>query len=328
MQTFIGIDVSKDTLDFYNESSKCFSQSPNTVSGIKKSLKEYNPAKHILVVEPTGAYSDKLLHIGSELNFEIKIVSPSQSHAFMSALGIVHKNDKNAAHSLVRMAHGLDLPTYREKEENMKHRQQIQMAFNALNKQKQQLKNQLHALAQYYRVVPQAKQALETSLQTVEAQLEQLQAELQSLDDEEAKQFKTYATSVVGIGEKSANLLSFYTDGLSLFKEVKSLLSFVGVVPYSHSSGTSVLKKGRMTKKGASQLRSCLYNAAKSAKRFNNACKAIYTRLRKKGKPHKVAMIAVIKKLLQQVFAVVKSNTKFDNELYLKITEKKIPQIS
>ena len=78
-----------------------------------------------------------------------------------------------------------------------------------------------------------------------------------------------------------------------------------------------------MTKKGASQLRACLYNAARSAKRYNNACKAIFKRLRQKGKPYKVAMMAVIKKLLQQVFAVVKSNTKFDNELYIKNLELK-----
>jgi len=122
---------------------------------------------------------------------------------------------------------------------------------------------------------------------------------------------------VTGIGIKNANLLLIYTNGLKLFDISGALLNFVGIVPSSHRSGSSVFKRKGMTKKGASQLRACLYNAAKSAKRFNNACKALYERLRKKGKPHKVAMVAVIKKLLQQVFAVVKSNTQFDNELYL-----------
>jgi len=55
--------------------------------------------------------------------------------------------------------------------------------------------------------------------------------------------------------------------------------------------------------------------AARSARKYNLACKAIYDRLRLKGKPHKVAMMAVVHKLTKQVFAVVKNETPFDNLL-------------
>jgi hypothetical protein len=96
------------------------------------------------------------------------------------------------------------------------------------------------------------------------------------------------------------------------------------IVAHKHYSGTSVRKKGKISKNGPSRLRACLYNAAKSAKRYNHACKALYERLRINGKPHKVAMIAIIRKLLRQVFAVVKNETPFDNELFEKQITSKI----
>ena len=60
-------------------------------------------------------------------------------------------------------------------------------------------------------------------------------------------------------------------------------------------------------------MRAVLYMAARSARRYNLSCKALYERLRAKGKCHRVAMMAVINKLLHQVFAVVKHNTEFVN---------------
>lgn len=53
--------------------------------------------------------------------------------------------------------------------------------------------------------------------------------------------------------------------------------------------------------------------AARSAKKHNNACREIYIRLRANGKAHKVALMAVVHKLLKQVFAVVKNDVLFDN---------------
>jgi len=180
------------------------------------------------------------------------------------------------------------------------------------------LKNQIHAMEQRCFISDLALQALQTALATVEAQKKMLEKQLNQLTDDQIKEFNKYASSVVGIGPKTCNLLMIYTNGLIYFDNKNQLPKFVGTVPYSHQSGTSVNKKGSITKAGPGTLRACLYSAAKSAKRFNHACKAIYERLRSKGKSHKVAMIAVINKLLHQVFAVVKTQTLFDNELYLK----------
>lgn len=59
---------------------------------------------------------------------------------------------------------------------------------------------------------------------------------------------------------------------------------------------------------GMGQVRKVLYMAATSAIRCNKACKDLYERLRAKGKPYRVALIAAVNKLIKQVFAIAKSN--------------------
>lgn len=315
----IGVDVSKDTIDYVVFGQNQSESIANSCKSLTAWASTYKIDETVFVLEPTGTYSDKILSILSEKGFEIRLANPVKGSNFMKAIGLLHKNDQSCAKALAQMAQSIELPIYQAPSEQMQKRKQIQMSYAALSKQKQQLTNQLHALQQRRHVSAPALGALQTVLDTVQIQLVELEQILSDLDDEQSEKFMELATSVKGVGEKTARLLLLHTNGLQLIPSSKQLLSFLGIVPSSHYSGTSVHKKGRITKRGPAQLRACLYCAAKSAKRYNNACKALYERLRKKGKPHKVAMLAVVKKLLQQIFAVVQSQTKFDNELYLRL---------
>ena len=312
-----GIDVSKDTLDFFNTSKSVFSQIPNTEKRILKWIKKVDPSTDLVVFEPTGPYSDRLLHLLSGRGISIVLVNPVQSNAFTKAQGIISKNDKQAAKTLALMGQCLDLPLFKKPSDTMYERKQLLMGVNALKKQQQMLKNQLHALSYQVLFAPKVEAALKETLEAVEQNLQELEEELNDLSDEEQQEQLKLMTSVVGIGEKTANLLLTATGGLQNFDQARQLSKFIGVVPYSHDSGTSVKFKGSITKKGNSQLRASLYMAARSAKRFNFACKELYERLRAKGKPHKIAMVAIMNKLMKQVFGVVSSKKEFDNQHYL-----------
>lgn len=292
----------------------------NSQAGIARFLSRYGPREYFLVIEPTGTYGDKLTGLAHQRGHEIRLASPRRSSKFMEVLDVLHKTDENAAMALYLLGKSkeVELPRYIPQSETMEQRKQIQVTLNSLSKQSTMLSNQIHAMEQRLRPSRPALTALKAALETVEEQIGLLKEELQQLTDEEIEDFNHYARSVPGIGEKSAALIMLYTNGLKYFEKKTQLSKFVGIVPSSHKSGTSVNKKGRITKNGPSVLRACLYNAAKSAKRYNHACKALYERLRRNGKSHKLAMVAVINKLLHQVFAVVKSRTMFDNERYLK----------
>lgn len=118
-------------------------------------------------------------------------------------------------------------------------------------------------------------------------------------------------TSVVGISTAIATGLIEVTGGFRHFHSAKALSKFIGVAPIIYQSGKLNSVKG-ICKTGDGQLRSMLYVASWSAIQHNKSCRELYHRLKAAGKALKVALIAVVNKLLRQAFAVVKFDQNFD----------------
>lgn len=318
----IGIDVSKDILDVVilkdNEKTEEYKQYKNRTKSITNWLKSIDKDNAVCVLEPTGTYSSRIMHYLSQFKIPFKVVNPIQSDAFGKALGVISKNDRQAALSLAMMGKTLNLPLYKYPGVKMLERKQLLLGLNALKKQQQMLKNQLHALSHQIIYVPKVKDALESTLQIVEEQIEELEKELIDLSDDENEAQLKLIRSVNGIGPKTSQLLLASTGGIHNFERASQLSKFIGLIPSSHYSGSSVRKRGRITKRGNAALRASLYMGARSAIRYNLACKALYERLRENGKPYKQAIVAVMNKLVKQVFGVVHSGVSFDNQHYLK----------
>lgn len=326
MNTFThvyGIDVSKDTLDFIqldsNAQSKEKAQIKNRLKKIEAWVKTLSVETSFCVVESTGTYSSTLIYLLNKHNIKVAVVSPYKSKSFMDALGISNKTDDQAAYCLAVMGLRLDLKTYQMPSINRLKHKQLRNAHAAMMKQRQMLKNQLHALDQLPIIDQAARKAYEQTLQTIDQQIKLLEDQMSDLEeDEDFNKSKTFASSVVGIGQKTATAMMLAANCFEGFEDSEALCKYFGLTPNSHYSGSSVRKKGRITKMGAHYVRSLLYICTRSAIRYNQACKELYQRLRAKGKPHKVAAVAVMHKLVKQVFACVKKQTSFDNQYYLK----------
>lgn len=317
-----GIDVSKDTLDYIqldsNAQSKEKAQIKNRLKKIEAWVKTLD-AQCLCVVEPTGTYSSTLIYLLNKHNIKVAVVSPYKSKSFMDALGVTNKTDDQAAYCLAMMGLRLDLKTYQMPSVNRVKHKQLQKAHNAMMKQSRMLKNQLHALDQLPIIDQVARKAYEQTLQTIDQQIQMLEDQMADLEeDEDFNQSKLLASSVVGIGQKTARAMMLAANCFEGFETSEALCKYFGLTPNSHYSGSSVRKKGRITKMGAHYVRSLLYICTRSAIRYNQACKELYQRLRTKGKPHKVAAVAIMHKLVKQVFACVKKQVKFDNKYYLK----------
>lgn len=107
-----GIDVSKDQLDIclINQGERTFVQICNRKAAILTWIEELDKERSYCVLEYTGSYSSQLLNLLSSQGIALSAVNPSQSSHFVKALGIVNKNDKNAAEALALMGSSLDLP--------------------------------------------------------------------------------------------------------------------------------------------------------------------------------------------------------------------------
>lgn len=119
--------------------------------------------------------------------------------------------------------------------------------------------------------------------------------------------------SIDGIGYKTAwEILGeiHIEDGESL--NVKAQVAQAGLAPREFQSGKSVNKKPRICRTGNSKLRKALYMPAMTAMRKNSVLSEFYQRLVKSGKPKKVALIAVMRKLLVIAIGVLRNDKPFD----------------
>ena len=118
--------------------------------------------------------------------------------------------------------------------------------------------------------------------------------------------------SITGFGEVSATILLAELPNIADFTP-KALAAFVGLSPSEHSSGTSVRRSGKISRIGTERLRSTLYMCALSAKRNNKPLAAFVARMTAAGKPPKVILIAVARKLLVYAHAVIRTQKAFDS---------------
>ena len=334
LQNFCGIDVSNSTLDFIvlsssdntrlsakaiSNKSKEFTQIPNTLDAIASKFSQSEFDQTLFVFEATGTYSAKLLHQLSHLNRPISVVSPYQSKSYMASKGITNKNDKNAAFCLAAMGKNEELRLYKAPSMEMQQRKQIFSTYRAMQKQEQMLNNQIHALEQYPQVNQIALASLQQIQEQVSLQLQTLEEQLYNFSEDANYQEKMeHGSSVIGIGKKTAEAILLATNGLEDFETVASVAKCLGIIPSSHRSGTSINHKGGITKFGNSAVRGLLYMCTRSAIQHNKACQDLYKRMRANGKPHKVAAVAVMHKLVKQFFACVKFKRTFDNDYYIK----------
>jgi len=124
------------------------------------------------------------------------------------------------------------------------------------------------------------------------------------------KQVKLLIT-IDGVGDITAWSILAYLGDISLFATSGQVTSFAGINPFIEDSGTS-LKRSRLSKMGHKRLRKSLYMPAVVAKKHNPVLIDFYYRLLEKGKPKKVAICAVMRKLLVIAYGVLKSETAFD----------------
>lgn len=321
----VGIDVSKDTLDFADKSGlaplSTFLEEGsflNKKKNINKFLSQYDPQSVRIVFEPTGTYSDKLQQELIAQGFIYHTVNPRQSHYYALSRGVLNKTDPQAARMLAEMGQVLDLPVHQSaSKENVKRKRLIK-AVADLQDEQRRYKNKLHALNQLAEPEELLVTIYNDLIVTIESKLTILEKELKQIKDVEFAKKKKLATSVCGIGDLSATWLLTFTNGFEGFATDKKVLKFLGVAPGSHHSGSSVNKKMGINKSCTGKVRALLFMAAKSAIRFNPACKDLYERLRARGKNYYQAIVAVMAKLIKQVYAVVTKEVDYEKDYHLK----------
>jgi len=301
----IGIDISKTHLDAFRQEDQAARQFENTPPGIRALIRWLGqvPVARI-VFEPTGPYH-RALETALSGKFPLVKVNPLQARRFAEACGTRAKTDAVDARILARMGAALKLEPDAPISDNHLVLRDLQVARTALVKERTRLRNRGHVQVNLV-----LKRQIKARLTLVERQLAELNAEITRhiASDEALQRKREILCSVPGLGPIAAALILTFLPEIGTLDR-KRAGSLAGLVPHSRESGQW---KGRsFIGGGRKPLRDALYMPALVAMRFNPDLKAKYAALRDAGKPAKVAIVTLMRKLVETANALDKADRKW-----------------
>ena len=306
-----GIDVSFTTLDvcYQNNQGELFHlHVGNNNAGFSKIL-EHTGTHYHFVMETTGVYYIRLAFFLHGHGCALSVVNALSIKRFIQMHGERNKSDKKDAAWICRFAIEQRPPFWQMPDGAYFQGKQLYNTIREYQEQIKRFNNQLHSLGLLPIQSKDTVRSIEKIKATLQKEVKNLEQKLQELLEQWQPEQLKNISSVKGIGKRAAAMLIVFTQGFKYTHSHRQLISFAGLSPTEYSSGTSIQGKPRICKRGGKPLRDVLYMCAMNAMKTNPACKALYERLRAKGKTGKQGLIAVCNKLLKQVFAVMKSGS-------------------
>jgi transposase len=297
---YAGIDVCKEWLDVYVHPAGESFRVANDSGGLRRLKRQLvKLAVTRVVMEATSKYHRAAQRSLHEAGFYVAVVNPLRARLFAEACGQLAKTDRIDARLLALMGVALDPTETVPHPPAMEALQEIVGARGAASAERTALINRLATLH-----TPFLRAELKRRLKALDRHLVRLEAEAGRLISADPALARRYAilTSIPGIGPTTAaTLLAGLTEMGTLNAKQAAMLT--GLAPVAHDSGP---RQGRRAIKGGRKgVRNALYMAALSASRYNKDLAAFATRLRKAGKPAKVILVAVMRKLVVMANALV-----------------------
>ena len=293
MQDTIGIDVSKGTLDLHRRADGANVQLGNDTPGFKRLLKWTGPSAAALIVfEATGAYHRSLEKFLNLHRLPYVKVNPKQARRFAQAVGKLAKTDRVDAEMLARMGSALDLQAKEQPHESLHDLKELLTARRALIKDQTAAKSRLATAT-----APLLRRQIKRRLAQIARDIAQLDIGMreQADKDEAIAERMDILASIPGVGRLTAITMLVDMPELGT-PEAKQVAALAGLAPITQQSGkwqgTARIQGGRPW------IRRALYMPALVAVRFNPDLKAKYTQFIDAGKPPKLALTAIMRKLL------------------------------
>lgn len=302
VEEFVGIAVSKLTLDVVIlPDRECF-KVDNDDAGWAELIKRLAGRKLGAVgVEASGGYERGLLGALLDAGLPARRLNPYRVRCFAQGIGILAKNDKIDAEVIARFVQMVQQRVV-ERDEAVETLAELVTVRRQLSEECTRATNQADHASH-----PLVKKLASQRADQLRAHIKQLDEAIKqaATANEELTRKNELVRTVPGVGQ-------VFTSGLlGLMPELGSMTNrqaaaLLGVAPFDFESGR--FRGQRHIFGGRRKLRDIAYMAALSATRFNPVFKAFYERLRDKGKAAKVAIVAVMRKMIVTLNAMVRNN--------------------
>lgn len=303
MRVVAGIDVGKFNLDVSVDGGRVrrFSNSRNGIIELLSWLMSEEVA--VVVCEPTGGYERALVCSLRKSVIEVWVVHPNKVRAFARAGGHEAKTDGLDAQILSGYGQVFEVSSDGEDGPSTETLKELLSRRRQLVNQRAAERNRLDK-----GISRGVRASTERHIRWLDKEIERVERLYKKALRSESRlsERADLYRSVPGVGELTAAILTAYLPELGRCSS-KALVSLCGLAPFARDSGSQ--RGYRATRGGRSVVRNALYMSALSSVRREGSLKRFYQRLRDRGKPGKVALVALMRKILLQLNAVARRGT-------------------
>ena len=289
--TYVGMDIAKDRLDYTVDGTRCLHVT-NHPEGHEALIAQLRTLPHARVVcEATGGYERAVVAALLLAGICVCVVNPGRVRAFARADGLLAKTDKLDAQLLRRFGQRMNPRPHAALD-------QAAVTLRELLDYRREVSDQLVAVGNKCELAGPVLLERLTSMQTfLQGELTQIDALIKThiQTDENLRAKASRLRELQGVGPVLASTLIAYLPELGRIKSPQ-LAALIGVAPFAHDSGRR--HRCRHVRGGRANVRQVLYMAAVASVRHNPVMRAFYRRLVDAGKLKKIALVAVMRKML------------------------------
>jgi transposase len=322
---FIGVDVSKETLDFAVSSQGDIlfhTQTENSVKGIKMFLKTLwqkvtaDQSELLFCMEHTGIYCNHLLAFIEKNQMALWFESPAEIRAYYGLLR--GKNDKLDAIRIAGYAYSKrdKIRLYEPPRPIVKKLKYLLKIRERLVNTRKRLKTPIMEATGFVDPswVKTEKRLLNSILMQLELQIKQVEKLIEELIKADPQLKKLYAlvSSVMGVGFVISTHMIVATNEFKTISDHNKMACHSGVAPFEYQSGKSIKGRSKVSHRADKGLKWLIHMGAMSAIKTDNELKNYYARKVDEGKNKMLVLNAVRNKIIHRIFACVNQNRKYD----------------
>ena len=304
---FVGIDVSKETLEVALDDKSKTQTYGNNNAGLKElitRLKALGNRVAVVLLEATGGLEQPAAAALCASGFAVMVVNPRQAHDFAKSMGHLAKTDSTDARALSHFARTLYTSDKRERLLYKLPTPEQEILLAMVTRRSQLIGMRVAESNRLASAHTSQRKSIKVILRALDRQIGQIDEDAARLLKDHFKDKLDLLKGLKGVGPGTQAMLMAALPELGELNQ-REIGKLVGVAPLNCDSGK--FKGKRKTWGGRSNVRAALYMATLSATSHDPTIKAFYQRLLLAGKPKKVALTACMHKLLTIINAVIKS---------------------
>lgn len=296
----IGIDVSKERLEVAYGPTEVRAVA-NTAAGIAQIVGRLKSmVVDLVVLESTGCYSQAVADALAVVGYRVAVVQPGRIKHYARSQGVLAKTDCIDALLIAQFGRRSEqLVLHQPPSDALKRLRALVDRRDQVIEDRVREENRLEACRDEH-----VSKLLKASISRLNKQAQVLAKQIASViaSDAAFAAKARVAQEVTGIGPATVACLLAHLPELGLVNR-QEIAALAGVAPYNNDSGPHHGK--RAIYGGRQRIRTALHMAALAAKRFDDQAKDFFLRLKQRGKPTLVALVAVARKLLIRVNALM-----------------------